>query len=226
MLNVAPRYFSTNAAVFGTPDLEERVAKGQLQTVDLAEAIIAGQAPDGGLYMPTHFPQISLEAISRMRDMSYAQVFVEVIKDFFQDVLSESTLERIAHDAYEGDSPFEPLVEPLSDIDHIGRLDEGPTFAFKDYAAQVLFRFMEALMEERPKTPMIIVTAASPKIPEPLVGQLKDGGKMLIPIGDYLFGQELDLITKVKGKIKEEFVTGVVFVPLIGKYGASEPPSP
>ena len=161
MLNVAPRYFSTNAAVFGTPDLEERVAKGQLQTVDLAEAIIAGQAPDGGLYMPTHFPQISLEAISRMRDMSYAQVFVEVIKDFFQDVLSESTLERIAHDAYEGDSPFEPLVEPLSDIDHIGRLDEGPTFAFKDYAAQVLFRFMEALMEERPKTPMIIVTAAS-----------------------------------------------------------------
>ena len=72
----------------------------------------------------------------------------------------------------------------------------------------------------------IIVTAASPKIPEPLVEQLKEGGKMLIPIGNYLFGQELDLITKVKGKIKEEFVTGVVFVPLIGKYGASEPPSP
>ncbi len=68
----------------------------------------------------------------------------------------------------------------------------------------------------------IIVTAASPKVPPPLLEQLKEGGKMLIPIGDNLFGQQLNLYTKEKGKVKEEFVTGCVFVPLIGKYGVQE----
>ena len=68
----------------------------------------------------------------------------------------------------------------------------------------------------------IIVTAASPKIPEPLIEQLKENGILEIPVGDHLYGQELILAKKKKGKVEQEFVTGVVFVPLIGKYGVKE----
>src|SRR3989338_1090004 len=153
MLQTPIRYFNTNEAIFGTSDLEARIANGSIQTVGLAEAIITGQAPDGGLFMPTHFPQINLETISRMKDMPYAGVFVETMEGFFEGTLPRETLERIAHDAYpEKDerSAFRPFIEQLSDIDYIGRLDEGPTFAFKDYAAQVLFRFIEALMRQDP----------------------------------------------------------------------------
>src|SRR3989344_1628969 len=68
----------------------------------------------------------------------------------------------------------------------------------------------------------IIVTAAAPQIPEPLIEQLKEDGILEIPVGDYLYGQELILAKKKKGKVEQEFVTGVVFVPLIGKYGVKE----
>lgn len=66
----------------------------------------------------------------------------------------------------------------------------------------------------------ILVTAAGPKIPEPLIDQLKNSGKLVIPIGGVYFFQTLILLTKdLDGKIKKEKRGGVSFVPLIGKYG-------
>lgn len=153
MLNIPPRYFSTNSGIFGTSELEKRIAIGSLQTAGLAEAIITGQAPDGGLFMPTHIPQISLETVAGMKNMSYAQVFVEAMQPFFEGTLPKETIGRIAEEAYpekDEKSAFRPFIEKLSDIDYIGRLDEGPTFAFKDYAAQVLFRIIEALVKQDP----------------------------------------------------------------------------
>lgn len=65
----------------------------------------------------------------------------------------------------------------------------------------------------------IIVTAASPEIPQPLLDQLKIGGKMVVPIGDY-YSQEMTVITKMsKTKYDKKFIGYFTFVPLIGKYG-------
>jgi protein-L-isoaspartate(D-aspartate) O-methyltransferase len=64
----------------------------------------------------------------------------------------------------------------------------------------------------------IIVTCAAPRIPEPLLEQLKPGGILVIPVGNY--SQELIRIKKnSESKIHKEKKGGVVFVPLIGKYG-------
>jgi protein-L-isoaspartate(D-aspartate) O-methyltransferase len=64
----------------------------------------------------------------------------------------------------------------------------------------------------------ITVTCAAPSIPGPLLEQLKPGGIMVIPVGNY--SQELIKITKdSEGNIHKEKKGGVVFVPLIGKYG-------
>ena len=66
----------------------------------------------------------------------------------------------------------------------------------------------------------ILVTAAGPKIPEPLIDQLKNGGKLVIPVGGVYFFQTLILLTKdLEGKIKKEKRGGVSFVPLIGEHG-------
>jgi len=66
----------------------------------------------------------------------------------------------------------------------------------------------------------VLVTAAAPSIPEPLVEQLKPGGMMLIPVGSASLFQSLMKITKADdGKIKEENLGGVAFVPLTGRYG-------
>jgi len=64
----------------------------------------------------------------------------------------------------------------------------------------------------------IIVTAGCPEIPPPLIDQLAEGGRLVIPVGErYL--QTLTIATKEKGKISIEESIGCVFVPLIGKYG-------
>lgn len=64
----------------------------------------------------------------------------------------------------------------------------------------------------------IIVTAAAPSIPKPLIEQLKDGGKLVIPVGE-MFGQTLTVATKHGKKIDIEESIGCVFVPLVGKFG-------
>jgi protein-L-isoaspartate(D-aspartate) O-methyltransferase len=69
--------------------------------------------------------------------------------------------------------------------------------------------------EENAPYDAILVTAAPPEIPEPLTEQLKEGGKMVIPVGDYI--QELILITKKKEGLEEERVTPVRFVPMTGE---------
>jgi protein-L-isoaspartate(D-aspartate) O-methyltransferase len=66
----------------------------------------------------------------------------------------------------------------------------------------------------------ILVTAAAPDIPKPLIEQLKPNGIMLIPVGSVQLFQSLIKITKgVNGKTREENLGGVAFVPLTGRYG-------
>jgi protein-L-isoaspartate(D-aspartate) O-methyltransferase len=65
----------------------------------------------------------------------------------------------------------------------------------------------------------ILVTAAAPSVPQPLVEQLEDGGILVVPVGGIQFYQTLVRIRKKEGKIIEENLGGVAFVPLIGKLG-------
>jgi protein-L-isoaspartate(D-aspartate) O-methyltransferase len=65
----------------------------------------------------------------------------------------------------------------------------------------------------------ILVTAAAPDVPKPLTDRLKSGGIMLIPIGSAFLFQSLVKITKTNGKIRQENLGGVAFVPLTGKHG-------
>ena len=64
----------------------------------------------------------------------------------------------------------------------------------------------------------IIVTAASPVVPGPLLEQLKDRGKLILPMGESL-SQVLTLIEKKGGNLEYTDICACVFVPLVGKYG-------
>jgi protein-L-isoaspartate(D-aspartate) O-methyltransferase len=60
----------------------------------------------------------------------------------------------------------------------------------------------------------IIVTCAPEKVPQPLVDQLKDGGRMVIPVGER-FAQQLYLLEKKNGQLKESITLPVRFVPML-----------
>jgi protein-L-isoaspartate(D-aspartate) O-methyltransferase len=67
----------------------------------------------------------------------------------------------------------------------------------------------------------VIVTAGTPKIPQPLIDQLKMGGRLVVPVGDRL-GQDLILVRRVAEGIKKTNLGGVRFVNLVGKLGWQE----
>lgn len=90
------------------------------------------------------------------------------------------------------------------------------------YADRVTIICADGSMGYPEKAPYdrILVTAAAPNVPQPLIDQLKPGGIMLIPIGSVSLFQNLMKITKrTDGRIIEENLGGVAFVPLTGKYG-------
>ncbi len=83
---------------------------------------------------------------------------------------------------------------------------------------EVFLRDGSSGLEEASPFGGIMVTAASPDIPQVLIEQLAEEGKLVIPVGSS-FSQTLIVVSKKKGKIDKKEVCGCVFVPLIGKYG-------
>jgi protein-L-isoaspartate(D-aspartate) O-methyltransferase len=64
---------------------------------------------------------------------------------------------------------------------------------------------------------VIMVTASANHIPPPLLAQLKEGGRLIIPLGSTVFYQNLTLVKKEKGKHTIKELGGVAFVPMTGQ---------
>jgi protein-L-isoaspartate(D-aspartate) O-methyltransferase len=64
----------------------------------------------------------------------------------------------------------------------------------------------------------ILITAATPSVPPPLVDQMAEGGRLVAPVGSRDL-QELVRLTRKEGRTTRELFGGVVFVPLLGEYG-------
>jgi protein-L-isoaspartate(D-aspartate) O-methyltransferase len=63
----------------------------------------------------------------------------------------------------------------------------------------------------------IMVTCAPERIPDPLIQQLKDGGRLIIPVGSTFFHQTLTLLTRIKGENQVKQIIPVRFVPMTGE---------
>lgn len=68
----------------------------------------------------------------------------------------------------------------------------------------------------------ILVTAGGPRVPEPLVAQLADPGRLVIPVGEARRNQKLVLLEKKDGRVSEKDEGGVAFVDLVGAHGWKE----
>jgi protein-L-isoaspartate(D-aspartate) O-methyltransferase len=71
--------------------------------------------------------------------------------------------------------------------------------------------------EEHAPFDAIIITASANHIPPPLIKQLKEGGRLILPLGSTLFYQTLTLATKEKGELNMKQMEGVIFVPMTGE---------
>ncbi|MCE5299204.1 MAG: protein-L-isoaspartate(D-aspartate) O-methyltransferase [Methanoregulaceae archaeon] len=64
----------------------------------------------------------------------------------------------------------------------------------------------------------VLITAATPSVPSPLIDQLAEGGRLVAPVGSRDL-QELVRLTRKGSELSREFFGGVVFVPLLGEHG-------
>ncbi len=124
--------------------------RGEAPTLSFTDAMLAGLARDGGLYLPVAYPVLPRETIAGFAGRSYGDVAKAVLLPFVGDDLDEATLERMIAVAYGGFR--HDAVAPLRQLDDnlfLLELFHGPTLAFKDLAMQLLARFMEHALTRR-----------------------------------------------------------------------------
>ncbi|MGA0532314.1 threonine synthase [Hansschlegelia sp. KR7-227] len=124
--------------------------RGEAPTLGFADAMLAGLARDGGLYVPDHWPTLSADAIANLSGAPYEAVAEAVIAPFVGDAIARSDLRAMIDEAY---AAFRhPAVTPLVQTGRnrfVLELFHGPTLAFKDVAMQLLARLMDHVLAER-----------------------------------------------------------------------------
>ncbi|MGH7989486.1 MAG: pyridoxal-phosphate dependent enzyme, partial [Limisphaerales bacterium] len=129
---------------------------GQSPAVNLREAMLAGQAPDRGLYFPEKFPKLTPEEIFAFANLPYHEIAFRVLSKFTGGIISDGDLAVMCREAYNFEIPLEKVYDRV----HVMRLDQGPTASFKDFAAQMMARLMGKFLQED-KGRLTILTATS-----------------------------------------------------------------
>lgn len=121
--------------------------RGRAPRLGFSEALLAGLARDGGLYLPEAWPQFGADEIRSMRGLPYPDVAMRVLTPFLGGEIDTATFSRIVGEAY---ATFKhdavcPLVQ-TGPNEFLLELFHGPTLAFKDVAMQLLARLMDHVL--------------------------------------------------------------------------------
>jgi len=131
--------------------ISTRAAQGQAQPKRFCEILLEGLAPDGGLYLPTHYPQVSSEALMRWRTLPYADLAFEILSLYVDDI-PEADLRTLCRKTYTAEVFGTEAIVPLKRLEeglYLQALSNGPTLAFKDMAMQLLGNLFEYELARR-----------------------------------------------------------------------------
>jgi threonine synthase len=131
--------------------------RGEAPALDFAEALLAGLARDGGLYLPESWPEISAADIAAYAGKPFHAVAFDLIRRFTSGAIPDAILAGAAKAAYAsfGHAAVTPLQQ-IAPNRFVLELFHGPTLAFKDVAMQLLARLMDYALERRGRRATII----------------------------------------------------------------------
>src|SRR5580658_6836923 len=124
--------------------------RGAARPASFSDVLLAGLAPDGGLYLPQSWPQFSASEIAGFKGMRYQDVAFTVLSKFTAGSFSDAELRAAIEAAYtDFDAPqIAPLVE-IGEGRYLLELFHGPTLAFKDIAMQILGQLFSRALARR-----------------------------------------------------------------------------
>ena len=131
--------------------------RGEAPVLGFCDAVLAGLARDGGLYLPQTWPQIDADEIAGFANRPFAEVAFAILSRFTGGEIPDAVLKDICASAF---ATFRhPSTAPIVELEpghFVLELWHGPTLAFKDVAMQVLARLMDHILGQRGKKATIV----------------------------------------------------------------------
>ncbi len=137
--------------------ISTRDGRNPPERLSFDRVLLAGLAPDGGLYVPESWPHLSPDMLRALRGKSYAEIAAAVMAPFVGDTIDPAAWARLVADAYRGFG--HRAVAPLKQLGPefwLLELFHGPTLAFKDYALQLVGPLFDYVLAERGERVTII----------------------------------------------------------------------
>ena len=186
--------------------------RGRAPVLSFDDALLAGLAVDGGLYVPEAWPRLSRAEIQALEGLSYDELTARVCRPFLSGGATEAAIGELARDAFSG---FDhPAVAPLRQIGPglwLLELFHGPTLSFKDYALQLVGRLFDKVLAERGRR-VTVIGATSGDTGSAAIEALKDRERIeafiLHPKGRVSEVQRRQMTTVVANNVHNIAVTG------------------
>ena len=128
--------------------------RGDQTPRSFSEILLEGLAPDGGLYLPEHYPQVDDATLTRWRGLPYAELAFEILSLYIADIPA-ADLKALAAKTYTAEVFGTAAIVPLKALEpgvQLEALSNGPTLAFKDMAMQLLGNLFEYELARRGET--------------------------------------------------------------------------
>ena len=129
-------------------------SRGESPPITFVDALFAGTAPDGGLYMPERFEPLPAGVLNSLRGASVVDVATRIGAHLLKDEITQAQLEPLVRDALDFPVPLVPVTDRVWALE----LFHGPTLAFKDVGARVQARLLHHFTDG---TPLTILVATS-----------------------------------------------------------------
>ncbi|HET6599093.1 MAG TPA: threonine synthase [Burkholderiaceae bacterium] len=128
--------------------------RGDATERGFSDILLEGLAPDGGLYLPTHYPQIDAATLACWRTLAYPELAFEILALYIDDIPRDD-LRALTAKTYTARAFSDARIVPLRPLEpgvFIEALSNGPTLAFKDLAMQLLGNLFEYELARRGQT--------------------------------------------------------------------------